>query len=244
MGLLSRRKNASEDSPVALVTGGNRGIGLEICRQLGRRGVRVVLGARDPIKGKNAERALVKEGMHVVSYPLDVTEPDNIRRAALFVESEFGRLDILINNAGILIDRTKNGTNVSVDLLRETLESNVYGPLLLCQAFVPLLKKSREGKIVNLASGQGIFSQMDGGQPAYRISKAGINAVTCILADELREAGIRVNSANPGWTRTDIAGSHASLSVEEGADTIVWLALHPEGGPTGKFFEKRKPRDW
>lgn len=244
MALLSRRKSAGGDSPVAFITGGNRGIGLEICRQLGRKGVRIVLGARDPIKGKNAESMLQKEGLSVIFYPLDVTEPENIRRAALFVENEFGRLDILINNAGILIDRTKNGTNVSADLLRKTLETNVYGPLLLCQAFVPLLKKSREGKIINLSSAQGSFSQMGSGQPAYRISKAGIDALTCILADELQESGIRVNAATPGWTRTDMAGSQASLSVEEGADTIVWLALHPEGGPSGQYFEKRKSRAW
>lgn len=244
MGLLSRRKSTGDDSPIALVTGGNRGIGLEICRQLGRKGIRVVLGARDPIKGKNTENMLQKEGLSVVSYPLDVTEADNIRRAARFIESEFGRLDILINNAGILIDRTKSGTNIGADLLRKTLETNVYGPLLLCQSFVPLLKKSREGKIINLSSAQGSFSTMGGGQPAYRISKAGINAVTRILADELRGAGIRVNSVMPGWVQTDMAGPHASLSAEEGADTAVWLALHPKGGPTGGFFEKRKPRSW
>ncbi|MEE9275078.1 MAG: SDR family oxidoreductase [bacterium] len=241
--IFGKKKNAAEER-VALVTGANRGIGLEICRQLTRKGLRVVLTARDAKKGKAACARLGKEGIEVFFQRLDVTEAESVRRAAESVEKEFGRLDILVNNAGINVHRGANALNLPVEVLRETMEANAYGPLLLCQTFLPLLKKSPAGRVVNVSSGQGCMNTMGSGQPAYRISKAALNAVTRILADELRGTGILVNSVHPGWVRTDMGGRHASKSVEEGADTPVWLALLPEGGPTSGHFRDRKPAAW
>ncbi len=232
------------DERIAVVTGGNKGIGKEICRQLAGKGARVILTARDESRGAAARADLEKDGASVIFHPLDVTDSGSIAELAAFVGKEFGRLDILVNNAAIRTDRGMTGEDMPIDTLREMMEANTYGPLLVCQTFIPLLKKSRGGRIVNVSSGMASLSNMSGGSPAYRISKAALNAMTRILADELKGSGILVNSVHPGWVRTDMGGENAAKSVEEGADTPVWLALHPDGGPTGGFFRDREPMPW
>ena len=232
------------DEKLAVVTGGNKGIGLEICRQLARSGVRVILTARDENKGQAACDALQKEKLEVVFHRLDVTEEAGILALARFVEKEFGRLDILINNAGIDPDKGGRGLEVEMETVQRTMDTNVYGPWRLCQALIPLMRKSRSGRIVNISSRMGALGQLSGGNPAYRISKSCLNALTLILADELRETPITVNAVNPGWVKSDMGGRSAPRSVEDGADTAVWLALQPEGGPTGKFFMDREEMAW
>jgi NAD(P)-dependent dehydrogenase (short-subunit alcohol dehydrogenase family) len=231
---------------VALVTGGNRGIGLEICRQLGRRGdIHVVLTARNEAKGKAAAARLRENGADVEFRGLDVTSEKDIRALVDWLAASHGRCDILVNNAGIVADpRGSRVLDSKLATYRETLDTNLLGPLLLAQALVPLMKKNRYGRIVNISSGQGQLADMGVGTPAYRISKTALNALTRTLAAELQGSGILVNSACPGWVRTDMGGPGAPRTVEQGADTPVWLATLPDGGPTGGFFRDRKPIAW
>jgi NAD(P)-dependent dehydrogenase (short-subunit alcohol dehydrogenase family) len=230
---------------VAVVTGGNKGIGLEICRQLAARGLRVVLTARDEGKGLAAAQALAREGGEVGFHPLDVTDIAQVESLAAWVERELGGADVLVNNAGILIDgRSASVLGVRPDVFRETLDTNFFGPLALCQAFVPQMSSRRYGRVVNLSSGLGALSDMGDGTPAYRASKAALNALTRMFAAASRGKGVLVNSMCPGWVRTDMGGASASRSVAQGADTAVWLATLPDDGPTGGFFRDRKPIAW
>ncbi len=232
------------NSRIAVVTGGNKGIGREICRRLALGGARVVLAARDESRGLATRDALKEEGAETIFHPLDVTSAESIDQLGEFTEKEFGRLDILVNNAAIRIDEGTRGENVSLDTLREMMEANVYGPLALCQRFIPLLKKSEAGRIVNVSSAMASLAKMKGGSPAYRITKTALNALTGILADELKDSGILVNAAHPGHCLTDMGGPNAARSAEEGADTPAWLATLPGDGPTGGFFFNREPFDW
>jgi NAD(P)-dependent dehydrogenase (short-subunit alcohol dehydrogenase family) len=234
------------DKRVAVVTGANRGIGLEICRQLARRaGIRVVLTARSETKGKAAAGQLRDEGLEVDFHELDVTSEKNVRTLAGWLEGTCKRCDILVNNAGIVVDpRGSRFLDSRPKTYRQTLDTNVFGPLLLSQALVPLMKKNRYGRIVNVSSGQGQLSEMGAGTPAYRISKTALNALTRVLAAELKGSGILVNSMCPGWVRTDMGGAGAPRTVEQGADTAVWLATLPDDGPTGGFFRDRKTIAW
>lgn len=228
----------------AVVTGGNKGIGLEICRQLGRLGVDVILTARDEARGKKACDQLRREGVSVRFHPVDVDDSASIRRILEFVEREIGMMGILVNNAGVNIDADKTGEEVDIDTVSRTVRTNVYGPLLMCQAFLPLMRRHNYGRIVNISSTMGSLTEMEGGYPAYRMSKTALNAVTRILAYETMGTNIRVNSMCPGWVRTDMGGPEAERSVEEGADTAIWLATLPDGGPTGQFFRDRKQVPW
>lgn len=229
---------------IALVTGGNKGIGLEICRRLAREGIGVILTSRDEKRGEKARRALQQEGLEIAYHQLDMTDPESIGRCAAHVEKEFGRLDILINNAAVRFDRDLTIMDLKLDTLEKTIEANIYGPFLVCRAFIPLMKKAEGGRIVNVSSGMGALSKMADNSPGYRISKAGLNALTRIFADELKESGILVNAAHPGWVKTDMGTRAAPKSIEEGADTPVWAALLPDGGPSGEFFFERKPHPW
>ncbi|MFQ5915156.1 MAG: SDR family oxidoreductase [Nitrospinota bacterium] len=232
------------DEKVAVVTGGNRGIGFEICRQLAQAGVTVVLTARDEKKGKGACGRLRRENLDVHYHRLDVTDAKSVRDLAGYIKKEFGGFDILVNNAAVLLDGDRSGLDVEMETVRETMETNLYGPLGVSQGLIPLMKKRRSGRIVNVSSYVGAIAHLGGGYPAYRLSKASLNALTLILADELRGTRIRVNAMTPGWVRTDMGGRGAPRSVEEGADTAVWLALLADGGPTGKFFEDREVIAW
>ena len=234
------------DKRVAVVTGANRGIGFEICRQLARRaGVRVVLTARGETKGRAAAKQLRDEGLEVAFHKLDVTSEKSINTFAGWLAGTCKRCDILVNNAGILADpRGSRFLDSSPGTYRETLETNLIGPLLLSQALVPLMQKNRYGRVVNLSSGMGQLSDMGVGSPAYRISKTALNALTRILAVEFKGSGILVNSMCPGWVRTDMGGPAAPRPVEQGADTAVWLATLPVDGPSGGFFRNRKSIPW
>lgn len=229
---------------IALVTGCNRGIGLEICKELADTGMKVIVTARDEKKGREAMKSIAGKGREFEFCALDVSDEKSIRTAIAYVEKTFGRLDALVNNAAIAIDGSQSGLNVELDKVRKTIETNVYGPLLLSQAAVPLMKKNGYGRIVNVSSGMGQLSEMNSGMPAYRTSKAALNAITRILAAELKGANILVNTMCPGWVRTDMGGKEATRGVEEGADTAVWLATLPDSGPTGGFFRDRKPIPW
>jgi NAD(P)-dependent dehydrogenase (short-subunit alcohol dehydrogenase family) len=233
---------------IAVVTGGNRGMGFETCRQLARRGARVILTSRDPEKGEAAAARLQGEGLDVRHHPLDVADDDGIARLAEFIRTEFGRLDILINNAGIVRgkdeprERAMGTFEATAAGLRAVLATNLIGPFLLCQALLPLMEGY--GRVVNVSSGMGQLCDMGGGFPAYRISKAGLNALTGIFASELAGRGVKVNAVCPGWVRTDMGGAGAARSVEEGVATTIWLATLPDDGPSGGLFRDRKPIPW
>lgn len=233
---------------VAVVTGANRGIGFETCRQLAKREIRVILTSRDQAKGKAAAEKLQAEGLDVSYYPVDVADSESIERLAQFIKSEFGRLDILVNNAGVSLDSTAtpDGSifNLKISTLHKTLETNTFGPLLLCQALIPLMKEHNYGRVVNVSSGAGQLSDMNTGYPSYRISKTALNAVTRIFGNELKGTNILVNSVCPGWVKTDMGGSNAPRTLEQGTDTIVWLATLPDDGPTSGFFRDREPIPW
>ncbi len=232
------------DEKIAVVTGGNKGIGFGICRSLAKQGIRTILTARDVSKGEIAKEQLKQEGLEIIFHPLDVTDGNSIDSLARFLAKEFGKLDILINNAAIRKDAGMMGLDVPIEIFREMMETNLYGPLMMCQTLAPLLKKSAAGRIVNLSSGMGSLASMGGGSPAYRITKTALNAMTKVLASEFRGSGVLVNCCHPGWVRTDMGGRGASKSIDEGADTPVWLALLPKNGPTGGYFQDRKPMPW
>jgi len=228
----------------AIVTGANRGIGLEIARQLVKEGVRVVMGSRDPVKGERACAGL-EAGELAVSHALDVADTKSVQRFVGFVEKEFGAPAILVNNAGTYPEAREAGVvDVKTSLWRETFETNLFGAVRMCREVVPLMQRVAYGRIVNISSGLGQLSQMGAGSPAYRVSKAAVNALTATLSAEVKGQGILVNSMSPGWVRTDMGGPDAPRGVEEGAETAVWLALLPSSGPTGKFFRDRKPIPW
>jgi len=230
---------------IAVVTGGNRGIGFEICRQLARAGCTVVLTARDARKGKAACGRLEAQGLAVDCHQLDVTKSRDIRALAAYLSKKFGGIDILVNNAGIAIDpRGSRLADCELDTVREVFETNTLAPLALIQALLPLMQKRGYGRVVNITSGMGQLSDMGSGSPAYRISKTALNAVTRMAAVETLGTNILVNSMCPGWVRTDMGGSGAPRTVEQGADTAVWLATLPDNGPTGGLFRDRKPIPW
>jgi len=233
------------DKRLAVVTGANKGIGLEISRQLARKGLRVVLTSRDEKKGLAAQRLLAKEGLDVLHHELDVTDPASIRAFAKYLDAEHGRLDVLVNNAGI--SRGRYDTSVlkeKLDTIQEVMETNFYGALRVCQALVPVMRKDQYGRIVNISSGMGQLDEMEDGVAGYRVSKTALNALTRMLAVATADDGILVNSMCPGWVRTDMGGADAPRSVEKGAETAVWLAMLPHDGPTGGFFRDRKPIPW
>jgi NAD(P)-dependent dehydrogenase (short-subunit alcohol dehydrogenase family) len=233
---------------IAVVTGGNRGMGLETCRQLGRLGAQVVLTSRDLAKGEAAADRLRTEGLDIRCHQLDVADDASIGRLAGLIERELGRLDILINHAGIARGRSETREQAARTFeatpagFREVLATNLVGPFVLCQALIPLMQGS--GRVVNLSSGMGQLADMGSGIPAYRVSKAGLNALTRIFANELQGTGVKVNAVCPGWVRTDMGGANATRSVEESVATTIWLATLPDDGPSGGLFRDRRPIPW
>ena len=232
----------NSNSPILVVTGGNRGIGFEICRQLACRGAQVILTARRPEAGKEALAKLESEGLKTAFHPLEVTNEASVAALRDYLEKSFSRLDVLINNAGIVADSDAAGLEVKMATVRSTLETNTLAPLHLAQMLCPLLRRSPAARIINISSGMGALSEMEGGYAAYRISKAALNAVTGILAAELR--AVAVNSMCPGWVRTDMGGPNAERDVSQGADTAVWLALDAPRDLSGKFLRDRKVIGW
>ena len=237
---------------VGLVTGANKGIGFEIARQLAAQEIIVLIGARDPQRGLKAQEELMSQGLEARFVQLDVTDPLSIQAAVGRIKDDFKRLDILVNNAGILIDPHTDIRELSLTILQNTLETNAFGPLLLSQACLPVMEAKHYGRIVNMSSTMGSLAEIAGPDslyaeirsPAYRLSKTVLNAITVMLAGEMRGTNILVNSACPGWVRTELGGTRAPLSPEQGADTPVWLATLPDGGPTGGFFRDRQPIPW
>jgi len=227
------------------VTGGNRGLGLEIARQLLAHDVFVVIGARDPVKGADAVRALGGDSADVATFALDVNDTRSAQRFVEQVVKAHGAPGILVNNAGVYPESTDaHVVDTPTSVWRETFETNLFGALRMCREIVPHMRKLRYGRIVNVSSGLGQLHQMGEGSPAYRVSKAALNALTRTLSAELAGSGILVNSMSPGWVQTDMGGEEAPRSAEEGADTAVWLSLLPSSGPTGQFFRDRKPIPW
>jgi NAD(P)-dependent dehydrogenase (short-subunit alcohol dehydrogenase family) len=236
---------------VAVVTGANKGIGLEIARQLAREGITVFLGARDEARGRAAAEKLRAEGLDARALRLDVTDDRSVAEAASRVEKDAGRLDILVNNAAIAIDDGPP-SRISDELLRRTYETNVFGVVRVTQAFLPLLRRSDAGRIVNLSSGLGSLALNS--DPswaftsvkylAYNTSKTAVNAITVQFAHELRDTPIKVNAADPGYVATDMNQHQGVRSVEQGAATPVRLATLPADGPTGGYFNDEGPVPW
>jgi NAD(P)-dependent dehydrogenase (short-subunit alcohol dehydrogenase family) len=238
---------------IALVTGANKGLGIETSRQLARQGVLVLMGCRSVAKGRAAAKELQKEGLPVEFIQLDVTKPEQIRKAAAMIKKRFKKLDILVNNAGMSIDErgSQNSTEtVSSRVLRRTFDTNFFGLVELTQKLLELIKKSDSGRIVNVASIMGSLAihSKEGGMPykpfAYDASKTAVNAFTIHLAAALSGTTIKVNSAHPGWVKTDMGGPQAPLSPVEGARTAVRLATLGPDGPTGKFFHGEEELPW
>ncbi len=228
------------DKRIAVVTGANRGIGLEICRQLTKTGMYVILTARDAAKATAAADQIAVE-----SRQLDVDNDESVRTFGRWITETHGRCDVLVNNAGVMLDpRGSRVLDAKIETFRATLETNLLGPLRMMQAIIPMMKKQGYGRIVNMSSGQGQLSEMGVGTPAYRVSKTALNALTRTTAADLHASGILVNAMCPGWVRTDMGGSGAPRSVEQGADTAVWLATLPDNGPSGSYFRDRKPLPW
>lgn len=229
---------------IALVTGGNRGIGFAACKGLAMAGLRVILGSRDAGRGVVAAETLRDEGVEVDTHQLDVTDQASVTTLNEFVLTKYGRLDVLVNNAAVHLDSGESFLNIPRDILHQTFEINLYGALRLCQTFIPLMKQHDYGRVVNVSSDMGALSKMSGRSGAYRTSKAALNALTRVIASEVRGSNIKVNTMSPGWVRTDMGGPSAPRSPEQGADTIVWLATLPDDGPSGGFFKDREPIAW
>jgi NAD(P)-dependent dehydrogenase (short-subunit alcohol dehydrogenase family) len=239
---------------IALITGANKGLGFEMARQLGQAGVRVLLAARDPQKGEAAAAKLRGEGLDAQFLKLDVTDKRDRAAASAFLEEKFGRLDILINNAGVSAEPLGTGkvSTTTEDAIRRTFDTNFFAPVALTQALLPLLAKSDAGRIVNMSSILGSQTlQADPASPIYNFkslsydaSKAALNSFTIHLAHELKDTKIKVNSAHPGWVKTDMGTDAAPMEIPEGAKTGVELALVGDDGPTGGFFHLGKPLPW
>lgn len=230
---------------IAVVTGANRGIGLAVARRLAQDGMQVVLTARDPTKGEAAGNALAADGLPVRFYVLDVRERGQADRLAEWLDREFGRVDVLVNNAGVLPDlRGSRVLDVSAEVVRAAMETNLIGTLNVTQALAPLMKAHGYGRIVNVSSELGQLAGMSVGSPAYRMSKTALHALTRMLANELAASGVKVNAMSPGWVRTDLGGPNAPRTVEQAAEAIAWLATLPDDGPTGGFFKDGKSIPW
>lgn len=228
---------------IALVTGANKGIGLEVARELAEEGHTVYLGARDLTKGRKAHEK-IGAPENLVPIQLDVTDVSSIKQAVNTIQQKHGRLDVLVNNAAINYDTWHNPLNADLDNVQETLSTNLFGAWSMIQTVLPLMQQNGYGRIVNVSSGAGALSTMTAATPGYSISKASLNVLTLQFARFITHPDILINSVCPGWVRTDMGGSMANRSVAEGAETIVWAAQLPKNGPAGKFFRDKKEKAW
>ena len=222
-----------------LITGANRGIGLETAKQMKALDYEVILTSRNADEGQRAARDL-----GVRFHQLDVLSAKSIDALLAFIEKEFGRLDALINNAGILIDRNDSILNIPEEKLRKTLDTNTYAPLVLTRAFLPMMLAQNYGRIVNVSSVLGQITSFSDSTPAYRLSKLTLNGITLMLADVVKGKNILINSVHPGWVKTEMGGAGAHLSLAEGARGLVWAATLPDNGPQGGFFQDGKRMEW
>jgi NAD(P)-dependent dehydrogenase (short-subunit alcohol dehydrogenase family) len=230
----------ADDGRVVVVTGGNRGLGREVACQCAARGDRVVLGSRDLMVGR---RVAWEIGHGVAPVALDVTDTDGLAAAAREVERGFGRVDVLVNNAAIHYDTGQNAVDVDLGVVREALETNVLGAWQVTLAFLALLRRSAHPRVVMVSSEGGSLASMGGGTPAYSVSKAALNALTRVLAGDLRGDRILVNAVCPGWTATDMGGP-GGRPVAEGARSVLWAVDLYDGGPTGTFTRDGQPLRW
>ena len=228
---------------ICLVSGGNRGIGFETCNQLAQLGHTVLLTARDLTKGKTATKQLTDKGLDIIFYQMDVSNQKSIDDTYDKIIQRFGRLDVLVNNVAILYDTWQRAIDADFEIVNQALGTNLLGPWRLSKRFIPIMKKNRYGRIVNVSSSAGSLHFMGKGAPAYSISKTALNALTRKLAAELLGTGILVNSIDPGWVATDMGG-RGGRPVEEGVKGIVWASTLPDDGPTGGFFFEGKPIEW
>ncbi len=229
---------------MAVVTGANRGIGFEICKELSNVGCHVVLTSRDAEQGRQVAAKLDADKKNIVYHKLDVTKNKDIENLRDWILKKYGRVDILINNAGVYLDEGISVFSVDENIVKKTIDVNFYGAFNICRVLVPIMKQNGYGRIVNISSGYGAMSEMAGYHAAYRISKAALNALTLIMADELREWDIKVNAVCPGWVNTDMGGNTAPVSAEKAAKDIVHVAMIDKEVPTGTFFRHKKPIEW
>jgi NAD(P)-dependent dehydrogenase (short-subunit alcohol dehydrogenase family) len=233
------------NSRVALVTGTSRGIGVAIAEGLAALGITVVATARALDAAEVTARRILDAGHAATPLALDVTDQSSVDAAINAVDARFGRLDILVNNAGAYFDRGHSAVDADLDLVQKALDANLIGSWRMCRAAIPLMRRHGWGRIVNMSSVASTFGRgprVD--TPAYSVAKAGLNMLTLKLGAELQGSGILVNAASPGWVRTEMGGPSATRSVEEGADTPIWLATLPDDGPTGGLFHDRQPLPW
>lgn len=231
-------------SQVAVVSGGNRGLGLQVVRMLAERGMRVVLGSRSVERGRDALELLGGLADRVAVRQLDISREASVAQLAGWLHRRLGRCDVLVNNAGVLLDDDRDSAGADLDVVRRTLEINLFGTWRLTQAIVPLMRAGRYGRIVNVSSGLASLAAMRRGYPAYRVSKVAVNALTRMLADELAADGILVNACCPGRARLEADDDAEMITLSATADTQVWLATLPDEGPTGGFYRGRAPVDW
>jgi NAD(P)-dependent dehydrogenase (short-subunit alcohol dehydrogenase family) len=224
---------------VVLITGANRGIGLETARQMLKLEYQVIVTSRDPASGHAATELL---GTHY--HPLDVTDAASRQALQHYVQDEFGRLDALVNNAGMMIDKGQGILDLPEETLRLTLETNAFAPLLLARLFIPMMEEQNYGRVVNVSSRMGQIGQLNNYAPSYRLSKLLLNGITRLLADAVRGKNVLVNAVCPGWVRSDMGGAGAPRSLEQGAGGIVWAATLPEGGPSGGFYYDGREIVW
>jgi len=229
---------------VALVTGANRGMGLETCRQLLARGMRVVMTGRDTAALERAFREIPDTSENLMAVRMDVTDPGSIETAYRTAVERFGTVDVLVNNAAVLLFEDSDVLSIPADAFRATFETNLFGAIEVCRVFAPPMADRGYGRIVNVSSGAGQLSAMSTYAPAYAMSKAALNAFTRILADTYHSRGVLTNAVDPGWVRTDMGGLSAPRSVQQGVATTVWLATLPNDGPTGGFFRDKRSIEW